>query len=77
MDHLQRELDGLLDTLPDAKQIRARLESLVSVYPFNDYEFIISHLLAKDILSLDQYLELRDKRQKAVKKAPPRRKTRR
>jgi len=60
MDHLQQELDLLLETLPDANRIRARLEDLVSVYPFNDYEFIISHLLAKDVLTLDQYLEIRD-----------------
>jgi hypothetical protein len=60
MEHLWREIDRLLSTAPDEQNIRARLESLVSVYPFNEYEFIISHLLAKDILSLDQYLELRD-----------------
>ena len=60
MNHLQQELDGLVGTLPDADQIRSRLETLVSVYPFNDYEFLISHLLAKDVLTLDQYLEMRD-----------------
>jgi hypothetical protein len=60
MQHLQKELDRLLKKLPDAAQIRAALDTLVSVYPFNEYEFIISHLLAKDVLKLDQYLELRD-----------------
>lgn len=40
MEHLQPELDRLLGTLPDAEQIRSRLDTLVSVYPFNDYEFI-------------------------------------
>lgn len=60
MEHLQQELDRLLANIPDAAEVRSRLESLVSVYPFNEYEFIISHLLAKDVLSLDQYLELRD-----------------
>jgi hypothetical protein len=60
MQHLEAELDRLLATLPDAAEIRSRVESLVSVYPFNEYEYLISHLLAKDILSLDQYLELRD-----------------
>jgi len=60
MEELQRELDGLLELLPDAEQIRARVITLVSVYPFNEYEFVISHLLAKDVLTLDQYLELRD-----------------
>jgi hypothetical protein len=60
MEQLQQELDRLLKTLPDAEEIRSRLDTLVSVYPFNDYEYLISHLLAKDILTLDQYLELRD-----------------
>lgn len=60
MEHLQSELDRLLASLPDEQEIRLRLESLVSVYPFNDYEFIISHLLAKDVLSLDDYIDLRD-----------------
>ena len=60
MQYLQTELDILLATLPDSAEIRDRLESLVSVYPFNEFEFIISHLLAKHALSLDQYLDLRD-----------------
>ena len=60
MQHLQAELDRLLAALPDEAEIRSRVESHVSVYPFNEYEFVISHLLARDVLSLDQYLELRD-----------------
>jgi len=32
----------------------------VSIYPFNEYEYIISTLLAMDILTLDGYHELRD-----------------
>lgn len=60
MEHLQEQLQALLDSIPDAEAIRARLENLVSVYPFNEYEYINSHLLAADILSLDSYYELRD-----------------
>ena len=60
MEHLQQELDRLLSNSKDEEKIRSRLESLVSVYPFNEYEFIISHLLAEKILSFDQYLDLRD-----------------
>lgn len=60
MQHLQTELDQLLATLPDGAEIRSRVETLVSVYPFNEFEFIISHLLARDVLSLDQYLAIRD-----------------
>lgn len=60
MEHLQEQLNTLLNQVPDAAGIRTRLQNLVSVYPFNEYEFIISHLLASDVLSLDDYYELRD-----------------
>jgi hypothetical protein len=60
VEHLQEQLDLLLNRVSDANAIRMRLENLVSVYPFNEYEYIISHLLAADVLSLDAYYELRD-----------------
>ncbi len=60
MEHLQEELDALLRRLPNEQEVRDRLDSLVSVYPFNEYEYIISTLLAMDVLSLDDYHELRD-----------------
>lgn len=60
MEHLQEELDLLLAQLPNESEVRDRLESLVSVYPFNEYEYIISTLLAMDALTLDGYHELRD-----------------
>lgn len=37
-----------------------RLDDLVSVYPFNDYEFLISSLMGYGKISLDDYYELRD-----------------
>lgn len=61
MEHLTRELDALLSELPNEEELRVRLESLHSVYPFNEYEYIISNLLGMDTLSLDQYYELRDR----------------
>ncbi len=60
METLRAELDGLIDELKEAEEFRAQLKSLVSVYPFNEYEYIISTLLGADILSLDDYYELRD-----------------
>ena len=60
MEHLQEQLDQLLNQVTDTEAIRASLENLLSVYPFNEYEYIISHLLAADVLSLDAYYELRD-----------------
>ncbi len=60
MERLQEELDSLLAQLPEEPEIRDRLDTLVSVYPFNEYEYIIATLLAKDLLTLDGYHELRD-----------------
>lgn len=36
------------------------LENLYSVYPFNKFEFVISHLIGTQIISLQQYLEIRN-----------------
>ena len=60
MEHLEKELDSLLKKLPNEQVFRNQLKSLVSVYPFNDYEFIISTLLGLKVLTLDRYHELRD-----------------
>ena len=60
MEQLAREIDELLGLLPDEQDVRNRLDSLVSIYPFNEHEYIIAHLLAADILSLGAYHELRD-----------------
>lgn len=35
------------------------IEHLYSVYPFNKFEYIISHLIAKNIITLDQYIQIR------------------
>jgi hypothetical protein len=60
MERLKAELDQLIKNLPDEAAFRARLENLFSVYPFSDFEYIISTLLSKGILSYDRYLEMRD-----------------
>lgn len=60
MEHLQEELDRLLSALSGEADVRQRLATLVSVFPFNEYEYIISTLLALDALDLDAYHELRD-----------------
>ena len=60
MEKLRHELDRLTTALPDADSFRARLATLVSVYPFNEYEYIIAALLAADKLKYDEYIELRD-----------------
>lgn len=60
MEKLKAELDELLSRLPNESAFRERLDNLISMYPFNEYEYIISTLLAMDILNLDAYQELRD-----------------
>lgn len=35
------------------------LDSLYSVYPFNRFEYVISHMIAEHVLTLEQYLDLR------------------
>lgn len=60
MEKLRAELDRLIDRLEDADSFRASLADLVSMYPFSEYEYIISTLLGRDRLSLDEYVELRD-----------------
>ena len=60
MEHLKQELERLLQSAPNAAAIRKRLEDLVSVYPFNEYEYIISNLLGLDVLTIEEYQLLRD-----------------
>ena len=60
MEELRKELDALLDRLDDPVALRNTLEDLESVYPFNEFEYMISHLLAADKLTIDEYYEIQD-----------------
>jgi hypothetical protein len=60
MEQLRQHLETLINTLEDANEITTRLASLISVYPFNEFEFMISALLGRQKLTLDEYYELRD-----------------
>jgi hypothetical protein len=60
MEQLKQQLDELINRLSNSDQFRGSLEDLKSVYPFSEYEYIISHLLAADKLTLEEYYELRD-----------------
>ena len=59
MEKLKQQLIELVDTLENATELREKLDELVSVYPFNEYEFIISHLLVAKRISLYDYYEIR------------------
>ncbi|KKQ73764.1 MAG: hypothetical protein US94_C0026G0011 [Berkelbacteria bacterium GW2011_GWB1_38_5] len=62
MQILKQQLEKLIDSLSAENQekLKNRLDDLISVYPFNEYEFIISSLLGLDKITLDDYLEVRD-----------------
>lgn len=60
MEKLRKQLDGLIGRLSRSDEFRSTLEELRSVYPFSEYEYIISHLFAAKKLTLDEYYELRD-----------------
>jgi len=59
VEKLQKQLDKLIERLENADDFRARLENLVSCYPFSEYEYIISHLLASGKLTIEEYYDLR------------------
>ena len=62
----QQELRAYLETLTaslsgqDRRILSARLESPVSVFPFNEYEYILSFLLDRRAISFSEYEELRE-----------------
>ncbi len=53
-------MDELIAELGNETHLKEKLENLVSVYPFNEFEYIITTLLGSGKLTLDQYYELRD-----------------
>lgn len=62
MEILKKGLKKLIDSLSiqNKNNLRNRLEDLISVYPFNEYEYIISSLLGLGKITLDDYLAIRD-----------------
>jgi hypothetical protein len=60
VDTLRAQLEVLMERLENAEDFRLQLEELVSVYPFNRFEYILSHLLAAQKMSIEEYYELRN-----------------
>jgi hypothetical protein len=62
MEILKQKFDKLIKrlSLENRRDLKTRLENLVSVYPFNEYEFIISTLLGLRKITLDDYYQIRD-----------------
>ena len=58
---LMTYLESLSQSLDDEDQnlLSARLESLISVFPFNQYEYMLSFLMDKGIITFVEYESLR------------------
>ncbi len=61
LKELKNYLESLSDLLnrKDKKILQARLKSLISVFPFNEYEYILMYLLDKKVITFQQYENLR------------------
>jgi len=60
MEKLRQQLDELLNRLERADEIRSQLQELISIYPFSEFEYIISHLLSAGKLSIEEYYDIRN-----------------
>src|SRR5688572_24730849 len=60
MEDLRTALDNLLSGLKDADDIRERVRDLMSVYPFNEFEYLITLLVGRGVMDLSGYYLLRD-----------------
>ncbi|OGZ83038.1 MAG: hypothetical protein A2528_03335 [Candidatus Staskawiczbacteria bacterium RIFOXYD2_FULL_37_9] len=62
MEILREDLEKLIEQLPndDKEKLRNNLRELMSVYPFNEYEYIISNLFGSDRITLGDYLKIRE-----------------
>ena len=59
---LRDYLEKFIATLrqQDRDFLNARLQSLISVFPFNDYEYILMFLRDRSVISFEEYEELRN-----------------
>lgn len=61
VEELQMQIQKMKTATGDDSNLNEDfLNNLYSVYPFNKFEYIISHLIAKDIITLEQYLDIRN-----------------
>ena len=61
LKQLKEQLERLSEALSvnDRKVLRARVKSLISVFPFNEYEYVLMFLLDKKVITFDEYERLR------------------
>ena len=62
MHILKVQLEKLINSLlaHEQEQLKNRLDDLISVYPFNEYEYVISSLLGLNKITLTDYLKIRN-----------------
>ena len=60
LEVLKQKVEELSEKNKDYNLTEDFLEHLYSVYPFNKFEFVISHLIATQTINLQQYLDLRN-----------------
>jgi len=60
---LRKYLDKFSETLEQQEKnfLEARLQSLVSVFPFNEYEYILMFLRDRSVITFEEYEDLRDR----------------
>ena len=59
MESLKAELEFYIQKSSKQELHDEVLNKLYSIFPFNKFEYIISHLIAENIISLDEYLNIR------------------
>lgn len=62
METLIKELESFKKKLPQVEQQKLSdelLSKLYSVFPFNKFEYVISHLFANGVLSIGEYYDIR------------------
>ena len=52
LEKLKKELDTLANKLSLSTNLWQEVDTLGSAYPFNKYEYVISHLLSQKIIGL-------------------------
>lgn len=60
-EQLRAHLEELITSMEDEDRrlLQARLQGLISVFPFNEYEFIIAFLVDRGVISFNEYDALR------------------
>ncbi len=62
LQQLRTYIDRLSDSLKQEERqvLKSRLRGLISVFPFNEYEYILTFLVDRRVITFGDYEELRD-----------------